>query len=442
MRFHRKFALTVACSATVIIAALGATAGASQAARQAGSPRLTWAKILAMTPAQVAALQNPLIAAGTPLVAMGNTMRSIYFGIALDTPGHAVDLYVTDPDKAAGLIAAAKRRAPGLDVGLIRVKRSAYSAAALTAATNRLIAASDAKRLPFPVYSMGQVDLGASLRLRVPDAARAKRLSQIALASLGGRSVAQLAGVRLTFLQSKPGAPMSRENDTAPFIGGDWLTNYAATCTAGISIENSSNRDFLITANHCFPSGSTVFTQNGTTAVGIPYRYNENFDAELIDTGKYNGAGAQADEGESDTSGGGIKWYPLTGNAPPFMEQRLFCQDGISSWNYRRVVQCNFSTGTTADYICGQNGPCVWVPEMVLQSQNQTPAVIDGDSGGVVFTVASATTRDAAGMVSYGNGCTYLSATNHTLQCTEMDFVWYTNLYNDFGFTGRLNPHS
>jgi hypothetical protein len=124
------------------------------------------------------------------------------------------------------------------------------------------------------------------------------------------------------------------------------------------------------------------------------------------------------------------------------MAQRLFCQDGISSWNYRRAVQCNYSTGTTADHICGQNGPCVWVPEMVVQSQNQTPAVIDGDSGGVVFTVASATTRDAAGMVSYGNGCTYLSATNHTRQCTEMDFVWYTNLYNDFGFTGRLNPHT
>lgn len=457
MRVHRKFAIVIACLAAAIVTALGAAASASPTARQSAAPRLTWAKIFAMSSTQIAALQNPLLAAVAPVQAVGSTsMRSIYWGTALDTPGHAVDLYVTDPIRAAALIAAAKRLNPGLDTGLIRVMRTAYSFAALKTAGDRVLMASIAKRLPFPVYVVGQLDHGASLRLKVPDVARARAMSYVPLASLGGRSVAQLAGVRLTFEQVKQAVPATRENDTPPFIGGDYLhgtgSDSTTFCTAGISIENSSGRDFLITANHCFHSGNAVTTMNGATTIGTPYRYNNSLDAELIDTGKYNGAGANADEGEYDTSNGGIKWYPLTASDPAWATGQIFCQDGIKTYLVRHVVTCNLYTeGYTSWTVCTQkNGPACSTITSGLQTQSDdgNPAVIQGDSGGVVFTVASSTTRSVGGMVDYETsnsttGCFYVSATDHNLECPDMYFVWWGDgLYNAFGFTGRLNPHT
>ena len=444
LRFHGRLAVTAACMAAVVVAALGTAAGTSQAARQTGTARLTWAKLAKMTPVQVAVLQKPLLAVASPLQEVGSrAMRGVYGTTFIDTPGHAVDLYVTDPSQAAALIAAARRRAPGLDTGLIRVKRTAYSAASLTAAGRRLIAASIAKRLPFALHGTGQLDRGASLRLMVDNAAQARKLSHVPLASLGGRSVAKLAGVRLTFEQAR-GAPLTRENDALPFIGGNYITDGGDSCTAGISIESSNNRDFLITANHCFTSGSTVSTENGNT-VGIPWRYNANWDAEAIDTGKFNGAGANADEGESNTSNGGIKWYPLAGNAQPLVGGQQICQDGISSYMYRNAVPCNIGVeGTITPQICGQNGPCEYVTEVAAATLDGNPVVIQGDSGAVVFDgFSSPTTRLAAGMVSYGwGGGNPVSPTNPLIEYYHLGFVWWQNLYNAFGFTGRLNPHT
>ena len=46
-----------------------------------------------------------------------------------------------------------------------------------------------------------------------------------------------------------------------------------------------------------------------------------------------------------------------------------------------------------------------------------------------------------AGMVSdiWGNSLTLSSG---ALACSNLDFVWWQNLYNAFGFTGHLNPHT
>ena len=59
----------------------------------------------------------------------------------------------------------------------------------------------------------------------------------------------------------------------------------------------------------------------------------------------------------------------------------------------------------------------------------------------MVFTVAPATTRSVGGMVSviWGN-CLTLSS--RAAACSNLDFFWWANLYNAFGFTGRLNPHT
>ena len=191
------------------------------------------------------------------------------------------------------------------------------------------------------------------------------------------------------------------------------------------------------TTNHCFTSGRTLYTKNGTTSVGIPYRYNANYDAELIDTGKYNGAGANSDEGEQDEPNG-IKYYPLPAFNQVLDIGEQVCQDGISSYLIRNAVPCNQTfQGTTSTDVQGRNGPPEWVTELYTVSSNGAPVVIDGDSGAVAFVVASATTRDIVGMVSQGYSC------NTNKECTGMGTVgWGNGLLDAFGFTGHLNPHT
>ena len=461
---NRKFAIVIAGLAAAMVTALGTGASASPTAPQAAATRLTWAKIFAMSSTQVAALQNPLIAAVAPVHAVGSTMmRSIYWGTALDTPDHIVDLYVTDPGKAAAMIAVAKRQDHGLNTSLFHVMRTAYSFGTLEAAGNRVMAASIAKRLPFPVYLVGQLDRGASLRLQVPDVARARAMSYVPLASLGGRSVAQLAGVQLTFQQGMQVIAANREDDTAPFIGGDFLKGTGSDsnthCSGGISIENSAGRDFLITANHCYHSGNVVTNNNGTAQVGIPYRYNNYDDAELIDTGKYNGNGAQADEGESNTSGGGINYYKLTNSDPGWSINQQFCQDGAESYKLNHNVPCDlFVQGATDWYVHQLNGNANTAVDGLLAQQpnpnGPDPITgVEGDSGTVVFSYIAPNVRWAAGMLDaiQPDGTTPCTNNNPdgAAECPVTLFVWWggrigqaVNLYNAFGFTGVLNPHS
>ncbi len=449
MRLRRAFPFGLACAAAITVIALGS--GVSQAVRDGGahparssaSPRtLTWAKFRAMTPAEQAAVQNPLLRVVTPVQNAGTmSFSKLYWGTALDVPRHAIDLYVTDPSQAGRLIAAAKRLDPALDTGLILVRRAAYSAATLTAAGNRVLAASDTRKLPFAVYAVAQVDLGASLQIQVANAAKARALSEIPLKSLHGRSVAQLAGVRLTFRAIGPSKPLTRENDVIPFIGGDYMTGYNAnegdvTCTAGIAVEDSGDYDYLITANHCFTEGYYVTTENGNTIVGIPDKYSTPADAELVYTGYSGGKGSNADEGESDTSGGGIHWFPLTGTDPSWTVNESFCQDGIESYLDGRGVPCDMvATGLVTDNVCGANGACHNVVEIETVNGNSKPPATPGDSGAVVFTLHGSADRYAAGMIDYGKDCTGPQGS-----CYTVDFVWAPSIYSALGV--HLNPHT
>src|SRR5579875_2112166 len=100
----------VACSAALV---MSMTAGGTSQAASSPSPGPTWAQIDTMAPDQVAALQNPLIAIANHISSVGSTkMVSLYTSVALDTPDHAVDVYVTDTAKAGQLLQAAKNSDP------------------------------------------------------------------------------------------------------------------------------------------------------------------------------------------------------------------------------------------------------------------------------------------------------------------------------------------
>jgi hypothetical protein len=373
---------------------------------QAARP-LSWALLSRMTPQQVAALQNPLVAVADPIQRAGARMPGLYTSIALDTPDHALDLYVTDVAQAGALLSAARRLDPGIDLSVVRVMAARYSMAQLTAAASRVMSAGIAGRLPFRVSSVTVPPTGQGLRIRVPgQVAQAETRSAEPLAALAGRSVRQLAGVAVSFTQGAAPEPASRENDSAPFIGGDYAFGWNSTsksrpvCTAGIPVENSSGQDGLIEAGHCFTPNNGVYTQNFGHYIGNTSSILHQEDAEVIWTGKYLGGGSNADEGESDTSGGGINYFPLVATGNPYINEYV-CQDGISSYDNAGRVPCNIKVvANTYWESCEADGFCGQVAGFQGNSTNGNWVVQHGDSGAVVFTIHSSSTRNAVGMVS------------------------------------------
>lgn len=427
-----------ACSAALAMSVVAT--GASQAASPPSSP-LTWARINAMTPDQIAALQNPLIATADPISSVGSTeMASVYSSVTLDTPAHAVDLYVTDTAKAPQLLQAAKNSDPNLNLSLVRVMKSAYSMATLYAAADRLISASVAGHTPFRIYAAAQVGNGQGLQLQVPDPVTAQALSIRAATALGSKSVQQLAGVTLTFAHGVPIAGVTRENDSNPFIGGDYTSGWNTPdgrrpfCTAGIAVENSSGQDGLIQAGHCVTPNNGVYTLNGSNYVGQVGGVSDSNDSEIIWTGRYNGVGSNADEGESDITGGGINYHPLV-DTHGFAAGEYVCQDGINSYYYlHRATYCNLQVQDYQTYaLCPLgDGYCGPVNGVRATSNNGKPVNSMGDSGAVVFTIHSSSTRDAVGMVdAEPGGC--------DPNCTTAYFILANNIYGAFGV--HLNPH-
>ncbi len=126
--------------------------------------------------------------------------------------------------------------------------------------------------------------------------------------------------MNLTFAHGSPVVPLNRENDSRPFIGGDYLLGWDGSewvaCTAGIPVEDSHGTDYLITANHCFQSGNNIYTKNYGHHVGLQTSWDNRTDSELINTGYANGGGrtlmraSQMSETESIT----FRW---TARIPP-----------------------------------------------------------------------------------------------------------------------------
>jgi hypothetical protein len=392
-------------------------------------------------PAQVAALQNPLIATADPISTAGTTeMTDLYSSIALDTPNQTIDVYVTDVARAGKLLQAAKEKDPSLDLGRVRVMKSAYSLAALTSAADSLVSASAAGRTPFRIYAAVQVGNGQALELRVPDPVAARDLASTPVAALAGKSVQQLAGVTLTFARGVQTVPFSRQNDSPPFIGGDlsygWNSaeHYRPTCTTGIAVEDNSGtgHDGLVEAGHCFTPFNNVYTQNFGHLIGSAGSIVGSADAEIIWTGEYNGAGSNADEGESNQPGGGINYLPLVSLASPYNGE-FVCQDGIESYQLGRGVPCNLKVGNSITYSrLMADGRTATVHGIIASSNNGNPVGAIGDSGAVVFIIHTSSTRAAVGMISSGpSGC--------DPNCTEIYLVPQAAIMG--AFSVHLNPH-
>jgi len=372
---------------------------------------LTDAQIAAMSPVAQAQYLDPLRAVAAALSASGRGDVGIFSQVVLDPNRHQVDLYVTDPARAAPMIMAAGESGAAVDArgGIVQVRKAAHTIQELDAARSVYLSEDH----PFETYAIGPALGGSGLDVEVAN-------PQLAAKQSSGVRV----GVKITFVHGfrrvfkiydtsaerlgtsqSPGQPVGpgwaavKWHDSTPFIGGDVITpDGRRYCTAGLpAVRPSDHHPIMITAAHCFSVGQHLFTGGGPTwswgnghtgnFVGVVTGRIQQWDAETLD-------GADNNADESDTAG----WKPLTSAAYSYVGD-FVCHSGARSAYLGHGTPCGIKV-TNQDLWFSIGGYSTRGVEGV--DVNGWGSV-NGDSGGTVFARTDASNnRQARGMVSAG----------------------------------------
>jgi len=367
----------------VAVVTVTASSGVAQAA-----PTLTYQQIAALSPADQAAILDPLRAVASAAGAVGRTKGSeLLAGIQIDAPSRTVNVFLTDTSRQAEFLAAMHAASPTADLKPARFRTSKYSLASLRTAAARLITRPG-------LESVAVNPDGSGLRARAYNAANTRQT----LTGLveGIPVVVEQAAADVTNL--------SRTRDTPDWISGEALTwtytesRFFYDCTSGLPLRrNADGAPFLVTAAHCYPDGAAVFTgrlSGGSNYVGyVAYRDSWN-DAIAIDTGYTGWTASQEWDGPAE-------------GAPT---QHVYDVEG-SDWSYNGDMTCQ--DGFNVGIRCGllvTNGLVYWtapdgathIGVEAVQVDGQV-AGWDGDSGGLVFALVAANGgpgRQARGIVS------------------------------------------
>jgi hypothetical protein len=177
---------------------------------------------------------------------------------------------------------------------------------------------------------------------------------------------------------------VDRYNDTAPWNGGDFITDKSGDCTSGVPVHDATAH-YLITAGHCFAYGTSIYNASvvdglGSTTsahlMGTITRRNTTsggIDAEMIQVPGSSSSllytGPPVGAARSAVSG----WTHLYDNDP-------ICTDGafdgeVCTETVSHTGQC--ATLDTGRYVCNL---------VYATGDGHTPVVGPGDSGSPIFT--------------------------------------------------------
>jgi hypothetical protein len=441
LRVNKRFCTITACA---LLSAAGATGAAGQPAH--GSAKLTEQQVMDLSPLAQSKYLAPLRADAEALGTVGRGAGAgVYGNIILDIPNYQVDLLVTDPGKAASFIAAARRVDKSIDTGLIKVDKARYTNQTLDVARDRLFAASNAKTLGYTIQSIAVDPQSDNLQVGVADPTTAGRLSVKGVRRL---AAANPVGIPLVFVKGTTVTNSSwgdvKWHDSAPYISGDVIMGNDPTdaggvdyCTTGIPAIDPQGVDQLLTAGHCFADGANVNLGGGKTGaydgtLGAPMWLAANFQAYVTghsqewDVSDITGISDNADESDTST------WIPLTSDAYSY-DGDLVCQDGARSFFSGHPTPCNIKVvnqnleWTLSDWSGSHQVKGV-------EGYNSTWTCIEGDSGGVVFTITGTNSRQARGMVS----ATVNSSDLKNGSSQDMLWVEAPDILNHYGY--KLNP--
>lgn len=405
MKFHRLV--------FVVVAALAISSSSMNAAQAKPAP-LTYQQIAALSPAQQAAILDPLRAVANAAGTVGRSQWSeIYSGIRIDASAQTVTIYLTALGQKSEFLADIREIDKTADLKLARFAPGGYTFTALVAASDAVMQRRDPN-----IESVSVPADGSALHVRAFDVAHAKQL--LAEPASG---VASLAGPVPTVVEkAEKGTDMSRLRDTPQWISGEALTQSSDSqslgwsCTSGLPARrNSDGRSFLITAAHCYGNGATVYTgwqSGGRNRIGVVTNRDNIDDAIAIDT---SSTGTTASREWDGAYGGPYQVLDVSGATFSY-EGDMTCQDGYSS-----------------GIVCGlkvNNGTATWTGSDGVAHRGVEAHQVDGlvagrsgDSGGLVFVLQNGgSIRQARGIVSNGGGT--------MLRWTEAPYI-----FSAFGFT-------
>jgi hypothetical protein len=171
----------------------------------------------------------------------------------------------------------------------------------------------------------------------------------------------------------------SWDNDGQPHWGGAWLQGGGWACTSGFSIADFSGHSYMVTAGHCFTSGTG--TNMGTVlreSAAYPY-----YDFEVVYGHSYQGKLY-----DSYTHG-----RPVKNGANPSIGTH-YCTTGRTSgfycnWTLQRLNQtiCYSNMSTCFHDLAGFNNPSL-------------DHVLGGDSGGPLYYQYADGTAGVRGVIS------------------------------------------
>ena len=407
--------LALASAASVSTPAAAAAGGASGRVR-------TDAEIGAMAPAAQAALLDTMRAIAGALSDVGRGRGAdVFTSVGIDANHDVVNLYLTDTTRAAAFIQAARFANPSIDTNLIRSHKATYTMAAMDGAAQAYLAG----RLPYVAYAVSAAPDGSGLTIEVANTAAAIAADNTAAAGTttghqlaagaasgdknsavtGALKTSGLAVVARLYTKGSPRIAKSaawnnvKWHDSAPFIGGDVITNGSGYCTTGLpAVRISDGRPVMVTAAHAFPVGQRIYTAAGATwswynklqgnYVGTVTSRNYGWDGELL-------VGASNNADESDVN----RWIPLTSVRYSYLGDYV-CQSGARSASLGHSTPCGIKV-TTQDLWFRIDGHYARGVEGVDVLHGW--GSVNGDSGATVWAATGkANARQARGIVSSG----------------------------------------
>ncbi|MGW1134459.1 S1 family peptidase [Streptomyces griseoluteus] len=223
---------------------------------------------------------------------------------------------------------------------------------------------------------------------RVPGTAWAVDYRTNRIVVSGDRTVSSADWTKMTHVASRIGDFVTMQRTGGRFTtrlnGAQPILSTGGRCSAGFNVTDGQ-RDFILTAGHCGPTGSIWFADGqGTRQLGATV--NSSFpggDFSLVqyDTGK-------AGQGADVVAVGGGKGVRITGAGDAAVGQRVFRSGSTSGLHDGQVTALN----ATVNY-----------PEGTVTGLIETDVCAEpGDSGGPMFSEGV-----ALGVTSGGNGdCT------------------------------------
>ncbi|QQE79552.1 S1 family peptidase [Alicyclobacillus sp. SO9] len=228
---------------------------------------------------------------------------------------------------------------------------------------------------------------------------------------------------------SIPHLTASRSSDSAPWNGGDFITDDSTgDCTDGFGVHTTTQA-FLLTAGHCYSTGTSVY--NGAMTLGLgSFSYMGSVSG--------NGTSNEIDSALISASGGSSKLIWSGSSSNPV-------RDAVSGTSSVVVGDQVCQSGAFDGELCGlvvqnadmtiypDNGKYTFTHEVEASNTSGGIANGAGDSGGPVFRWIGSYLY-AVGTVSAGSGSTTCTNYPNNRQCyTNLYYENINNILNYFG---------